>query len=217
MSTVPQHIGKYELQQQLGRGSAGEVWKAHNPLVHQDVAIKLLYPDLQSDPNFMTHFAQQGHLLTSLHYPNLVRVREVNISRPPQANETTAYIVMDYVDGQTLADYIKVTSHQGVFPSPEQIVYLFTSLGIAIDYGHQRGFVHGNIKPGNILLARLNTILALHSCWEMQLASVLHSICRQNRPRGIPSPAVAIFILLALCFTKSVQGYNRSMMRVRSR
>ncbi len=157
MSTVPRHIGKYELEQQLGRGSAGEVWKGHNPLLHQDVAIKLLYPDLQSDPNFMKHFAQQGHLLTSLHYPNLVRVREVNISRPPEANETTAYVVMDYVEGQTLADYINATSHKGIFPSPEQIVYLFTSLGVAIDYGHQRGFVHGNIKPGNILLARHNT------------------------------------------------------------
>ena len=157
MSTVPQHIGKYELKQHLGRGSAGEVWKGHNPLLHQDVAIKLLYPDLQSDPNFMKHFVQQGHLLASLHYPNLVRVREVNISRPPEANETTAYVVMDYIEGQTLADYINNTSRKGIFPSPEQIVYLFTSLGIAIDYGHQRGFVHGNIKPGNILLARQNT------------------------------------------------------------
>jgi serine/threonine protein kinase len=157
MSTVPQHIGKYELKQHLGRGSAGEVWKGHNPLLHQDVAIKLLYPDLQSDPNFMKHFAQQGHLLASLHYSNLVRIREVNISRPPEANETTAYVVMDYIEGQTLADYINTMSHKGIFPSPEQIVYLFTSLGIAIDYGHQRGFVHGNIKPGNILLARQNT------------------------------------------------------------
>lgn len=157
MSTVPQHIGKYELKQHLGRGSAGEVWKGHNPLLHQDVAIKLLYPDLQSDPNFMKQFVQQGHLLTSLHYPNLVRIREVNISRPPDANDTTAYIVMDYIEGQTLTDYINETSRKGNFPSPEQIVYLFTSLGIAIDYGHQRGFVHGNIKPGNILLARQNT------------------------------------------------------------
>jgi serine/threonine protein kinase len=157
MSTVPQHIGKYELKQHLGRGSAGEVWKGHNPLLHQDVAIKLLYPDLQSDPNFMKHFVQQGHLLASLHYPNLVRIREVNISRPPETNETTAYVVMDYVEGQTLADYINTMSRKGIFPSPEQIVYLFTSLGIAIDYGHQRGFVHGNIKPGNILLARQNT------------------------------------------------------------
>ena len=157
MSTVPQHIGKYELKQSLGRGSAGEVWKGHNPLLHQDVAIKLLYPDLQSDPNFMKQFVQQGHLLASLHYPNLVRIREVNISRPPEANETTAYVVMDYIEGQTLADYINATSRKGNFPSPEQIVYLFTSLGVAIDYGHQRGFVHGNIKPGNILLARQNT------------------------------------------------------------
>ncbi len=157
MSIVPpRQIGRYELQEQLGRGSTGEVWKGHNPLVHQDVAIKLLYPDLQSDPNFMTRFAQQGKALTSLHYPNLVRVREVNIARPSEGNETTAYLVMDYIEGQTLTDYINATSRKGIFPSPIQIVYLFTTLGIAIDYGHQRGFLHGNIKPGNILLAKYN-------------------------------------------------------------
>jgi len=156
MSTVPQQVGRYELQQPLGRGSVGEVWKGHNPLVHQDVAIKLLYPDLQSDPNFMTRFVQQGKALSSLHHPNLVRVREVNISRPSEGNETTAYIVMDYIEGQTLTDYINTTSRKGIFPSPEQLVYLFTRLGIAIDYGHQQGFLHANIKPANILLARHN-------------------------------------------------------------
>jgi eukaryotic-like serine/threonine-protein kinase len=156
MSTVPRQIGRYELQQQLGRGSAGEVWKGHNPLVHQDVAIKLLYPDLQSDPNFMTRCAQLGQALTTLHYPNLVHVREIDIARPDGGNETTAYLVMDYIEGQTLTDYINATARKGAFPSPEQIVYLFTSLGLAIDYSHQRGFIHGNIKPGNILLSRHN-------------------------------------------------------------
>src|ERR1019366_2651442 len=156
MSIVPRQIGKYELQQQLGRGSTGEVWKGHNPLVHQDVAIKLLYPDLQSDPNFMTRFTQLGKALTTLHYPNLVHVREVDIARPDGGNETTAYPVMDYIEGQTLTDYINTTARKGTFSSPEQIVYLFTSLGLAIDYSHQRGFIHGNIKPGNILLTRHN-------------------------------------------------------------
>ncbi len=156
MSTVPRQIGKYELQQQLGHGSAGEVWKGHNPLAHQDVAIKLLYPDLQSDPNFMTRFAQQGKALTALHYPNLVHIREVDIARSSEGNETTPYLVMDYIEGQTLTDYINATARKGVFSSPEQIVYLFTSLGLAIDYSHQRGFIHGNIKPSNILLTRHN-------------------------------------------------------------
>src|SRR6266516_103076 len=157
MSTIPRDLGKYELQQHLGRGSAGEVWKGYDTQSHCNVAIKLIHTDLQSDPNFMTRFTREGQVITTLHHPNLVPMREVNISRPPQTNETTAYFVMDYIEGQTLADYINATSHKGNFPSADQIVYLFTTLGVAIDYAHQHGIVHGNIKPGNILLDKHNT------------------------------------------------------------
>jgi serine/threonine protein kinase len=157
MSTIPRDLGKYELQHLLGRGSAGEVWKGYNTQSHSDVAIKLIHSDLQSDPHFLTRFTRAGELLTSLQHANIVRVREATISRPPQTSETTAYLVMDYIEGQTLADYIATTSHKGSFPPADQIVYLFTSIGVAIDYAHQRGIVHGNIKPGNILLDRHNT------------------------------------------------------------
>ncbi len=157
MSTIPRDLGKYELQHLLGRGSAGEVWKGYDTQSHSDVAIKLIHSDLQSDPHFLTRFTRAGEVLTSLQHANIVRVREATIARPPQTNETTAYLVMDYVEGQTLADYIATTSHKGNFPSAKQIVYLFTSIGVAIDYAHQRGIVHGNIKPSNILLDRHNT------------------------------------------------------------
>lgn len=157
MSTIPRDLSKYELQHLLGRGSAGEVWKGYDTQSHSNVAIKLLHSDLQSDPHFLTRFTRAGELLTSLQHANIVRVREATIARPPQTSETTAYLVMDYIEGQTLADYIATTSHKGTFPSADQIVYLFTSIGVAIDYAHQRGIVHGNIKPGNILLDRHNT------------------------------------------------------------
>ncbi len=157
MSTIPRELGTYELQHLLGRGSAGEVWKGYDTQSHSDVAIKLIHSDLQSDPHFLTRFTRAGEMLTSLQHANIVRVREATIARPPQTNETTAYLVMDYVEGQTLADYIAATSHKGNFPTAKQIVYLFTSIGVAIDYAHQRGIVHGNIKPSNILLDRHNT------------------------------------------------------------
>ena len=156
MTTTPQHLGNYELQKQLGRGSAGDVWKAHDLQLRRDVAVKILHTDLQADPNFLTRFSKEGQALTSLHHSNIVQIHDVNIARPPQASETTAYIVMEYIEGQTLADYIHSTSHRGVFPSVSQIVYLFNSLGVAIDYAHQKGIIHGNIKPSNILLNKQN-------------------------------------------------------------
>ena len=158
MSTTPQKLGKYELQALLGKGSVGEVWQAYDLQTRRNVAVKILHPDLQSDPHFFTHFAKEGQTIVSLQHANIIQVYDVNIDRSAQSNEATAYIAMEYVEGHTLADYIHVTSHRGHFPSVAQIVYLFTSLGLALNYLHGQNIVHGNIKPSNILLDKQNTL-----------------------------------------------------------
>ncbi len=156
MSTVPQRLGQYELRQQLGHGNVGEVWKAYDSRLRRDVAIKVIYTDLQSDPNFLTRFTQEGRKVASLHHSNIVQVRDVAINH--QSSNTTAYIVSDYIESQTLGEYIAATRHKGIMLSLTDIVYLFTSLGVAIDYAHQKGVVHGNIKPSNILLDKLHVM-----------------------------------------------------------
>ena len=160
MSTSPRRLGKYELRKLLGSGSAGEVWQGYDLQARRDVAVKLLHPDLlQSDPNFISLFMKNWQPIISLHHPNIVKVHEVNISRPGGTNGTTPYIVMDYVEGQsTLADSIQRTSRSGDFPSVSDIVYLFNSLGQALDYAHEQNIVHGDIKPTNILLDLHNTV-----------------------------------------------------------
>ena len=155
MSTTPRRLGKYELQNLLGHGSIGEVWKGFDVQTRLDVAVKLLHPDLlQNDPNFITRFMKEWEAIAALHHPNIVHVREVDVSRPSEAsNETTPYIVMDYIEGQTtLAEVIQRTSRVGTFPPVSDIVYLFTCIGAAVDYAHEQHIVHNNIKPSNILL-----------------------------------------------------------------
>src|SRR5207302_8399376 len=71
---------------------------------------------------------------------------------------TIAYMVMDYVEGQTLAEYIHHTSSHGDIPSPAEIVQLFTSICLAVDYAHQLGMIHRDLKPSNILLDKRNTL-----------------------------------------------------------
>ncbi len=63
-------------------------------------------------------------------------------------------MVMDYIEGQTLASYLRATSQVGKFPPLEDIVYLFTTIGQAVDYAHHQGMIHRDIKPANILLDR---------------------------------------------------------------
>lgn len=157
MNAVPRRLGRYELRQQVGRGNVGEVWRAYDLRAQRDVAVKIVHTDLQSDPHFLSNFTREGQALTLLHHANIVQVHEVSVARPAQGNETTAYIAMEYVEGQTLVDYINNTSRKGAFPALSEIVYLFTSLGVAIDYAHQQSVIHGNIKPSNILLDKQHT------------------------------------------------------------
>ncbi len=154
MSTAPRRLGNYELLQPLGRGNVGDVWKGRDVALHRDVAVKILHSDLQADPHFMTHFTEKGQSLVLLHHPNLVRVYETTIQRDAESSETIAYIVTEYVEKYTLTDYLQGTSHRGIFPAVSDIVYLFTNLGAALDYAHQNGIIHGNLKPDNILLNR---------------------------------------------------------------
>jgi len=153
----PQYLGKYELQQQLGRGGMAEVWKALDTQLQRYVAIKILHTNLQNDPDFIKRFLREARAVASLHHPNIVQIYDFQIFHTPQSGGTIAYMVMDYVEGHTLADYIAQTSHKRRFPKAEDIVYLFTSISQAVDYAHAHGMIHRDIKPANILLDQRNT------------------------------------------------------------
>src|SRR5712691_10234808 len=155
--TGPQRLGKYELRERLGRGGMAEVWKAYDPQLDRFVAIKILHTDLQADPEFSSRFSREARVIASLHHPNIMQIHDFQLARSPESGHSTAYMVMDYVEGQTLAHYIRATSRVGKFPPAADIVHLFTSISRAIDYAHQHGMIHRDIKPANILLDQRHT------------------------------------------------------------
>src|SRR3989441_1496802 len=157
MNTEPRRLGKYELYERLGQGGMGDVWKAFDPQLRRFVAIKLLLADLQADPDFVARFQREAQLIASLHHPNIVQIHDFQVAGPPETDMPIAYMVMDYVEGSTLAGYIRNTSARGQIPSPIDIVNFFTSISLAVDYAHQKGMIHRDIKPANILLDQHNT------------------------------------------------------------
>lgn len=157
MSTNLRQIDKYILQERLGLGGMAEVWKARDTQLQRYVAIKLLHADLQSDPNFFTRFEREAQLIASLHYPNIIQIYDFRASRVPETGDMQAYMVMDYVEGQTLAQYLLSTAHKGKFPSYPTLLQLFAPICLAVDYAHQKGMIHRDIKPSNILLDKRNT------------------------------------------------------------
>src|SRR6266550_7666941 len=152
MSTHPQQLGKYELHERLGRGGMAEVWKAFDRQLQRYVAIKLLHANLQQDPAFMTRFVREARTIASLRHPNIIHIYDFQTSDPSESSNPFAYMVMEYIEGQTLAQYLRNTSRPGKMPPAAELVNLFASISRAIDYAHQHGMIHRDIKPSNILL-----------------------------------------------------------------
>jgi serine/threonine protein kinase len=157
---APQRLGKYELQELLGRGGMAEVWKAFDAQLKRYVAIKLLHANLQADPDFVHRFVREAQVIAALRHPNIVQIYDFHIVEEGEAGqpeETIAYMVMEYVKGQTLAHYINNTSRKKEFPPAATLLRLLTPISLAIDYAHQQGTIHRDIKPANILLDQSNT------------------------------------------------------------
>ena len=157
MSTHPQQLDKYELHERLGRGGMAEVWKAFDRQLQRYVAIKLLHANLQQDPAFMTRFVREARTIASLRHPNIVHIYDFQTSDPSESSNPFAYMVMEYIEGQTLAQYLRNTSRPGKMPPAAELVNLFASISSAIDYAHQHGMIHRDIKPANILLDQPRT------------------------------------------------------------
>src|SRR5947209_13719365 len=147
MSMYQRRLGKYELQERVARG-AGEVWKAFDTQQRRYVAIKILSVNAQTSADFTPRFYREAQTLAALRHPNIVQVHDFYMAQ----SGSEAYLIMDYVEGPSLADYLDSTSHQGKIPSPDEIVRLLTPLAISLDYAHQRKVIHGALKPASILL-----------------------------------------------------------------
>ena len=154
MSTSLRNLGKFKLQECIGKVGRVETWKAVDPSFRRYVTIKIFHDDQeqQNDPNFISRFEREAKVLRTLQHSNIVSIFDVRIARSPESESITGYLLMDYIEGATLEDYIRNIAQAGKFPSPRDIVYLFKAISSAIDYAHQKGIVHGNIKPANILL-----------------------------------------------------------------
>ncbi len=144
-------LGKYELQERLGSGAVGEIWKAFNTQQRCYVTIKIIPVNAQTSADFTPRFYHEAHILAALHHPTIVPVQDFRMSQ--SGNE--AYIVMDYVEGPSLADYLSATAHTGNIPPPTEIVRLLTPIADALDYAHQHHVIHGALKPDAILLGKM--------------------------------------------------------------
>jgi len=158
MTTNPHHHGQYELQQRFEDEAGHETWKAFATQQRRYVTIKIIHANAQNaTPEVVQRFQREAQKLMSLQHANIAQMGDFLVVQTPDAATTDFWIVTDYVEGISLAEYIHTVTQQGTVPPPVEVVRFLVSVGSAIDYAHQRGVVHGNLNPMNILLDKYGT------------------------------------------------------------
>lgn len=134
--------GRYKIKELIGGGGMSNVYLAHDMILDRDIAIKLLRYDFSNEEELRRRFQREALSTTSLAHPNIVNIFDVG------EDGAIPYLVMEYVPGKTLKDYI--IEHSPI--APERAVKIMKQLASALAHAHHNGIVHRDIKPQNILM-----------------------------------------------------------------
>lgn len=140
--------GRYEIRELIGIGGMANVYRCYDTVDDREVAIKILKDEYLNNEEFIRRFKNESKAIAVLSHPNIVKVYDVSFG------DMIQYIVMEYIDGITLKEYI---NQQGTL-SWKETVHLITQILMALSHAHSKGVVHRDIKPQNMMLLSDGTI-----------------------------------------------------------
>lgn len=140
---VGENVGPYRIVEQLGQGGMATVFKAYHASLDRYVALKVLHPAINQDPNFEARFQREARVVAKLEHSSIVPVYDY------AEHEKRPYLVMKFVEGDTL----KARMDNGPLSSDE-ITKIVDAVGSGLSYAHKQGVLHRDIKPSNVLLAK---------------------------------------------------------------
>jgi serine/threonine protein kinase len=141
-----QKLGRFELLDVVGHGAFGTVYKAHDPQLKREVAIKVPRAGNLATGDELDRFLREARSVAQLRHPSIVSMHEVG------QQDGVPFLVSDFVQGLTLAD--QLTARR---PLPQQAAQLLIAVADALHYAHERGVIHRDVKPSNILLGENDT------------------------------------------------------------
>jgi eukaryotic-like serine/threonine-protein kinase len=143
---MPSIIGRYQVQESIGYGAMGAVYKAFDPLIKRTLAIKTIRLDIpRQSPqykSFIERFYHEARISGTLSHPNIVTLFDIG------EEGGLPYLAMEYVEGETIASILE----RGLRFKPEKVIGLVSQVASAIDYAHTKGVIHRDIKPSNLIL-----------------------------------------------------------------
>ena len=134
--------GRYEIQEVIGVGGMAVVYKAYDNIDDRIVAVKILKDEFLANEEFRRRFKNESKAISLLSHPNIVKIYNVNYG------DRLQYIVMEYVEGITLKEYIEQQGHLGI----KETIHFTMQILRALQHAHDKGIIHRDIKPQNILL-----------------------------------------------------------------
>jgi serine/threonine protein kinase len=142
-SLIGRQIGHYQIVARIGAGGMGEVYRATDTRLNRTVAVKVLSSHLSLRPDLRKRFEREAKAISNLNHPHICTLHDIG-----QA-EGFDYLVMEYLEGETLAKRLK----KGPLPT-EQLLGIAIDIATALDQAHRKGVVHRDLKPGNIMLTK---------------------------------------------------------------
>jgi serine/threonine protein kinase len=139
-------VGKVRIEREIARGGMAEVYLGTHLTLDRAVAVKVMHNYVESDPDLQSRFEREAKVVAGLRHPNIVQIFDYD------TEEGHPYIVMEYLMGPSLAVYLRELHKRGQRLEPIQVARLLITIATALDYAHEQGVVHRDIKPGNIIL-----------------------------------------------------------------
>lgn len=136
------NYGRYEIVRELGKGSMGVVYQAHDPQIGRTIALKVLRPDRVGSEDFVQRFLKEARAIGRMSHPSIVTVYDVG------EDQGTVYIAMEFLEGVPLNAYTRERTL-----TLDEIASIGIQVAESLDYAHARGIVHRDIKPQNIMVA----------------------------------------------------------------
>jgi len=136
-------IGRYEIVRHLARGGMAEVYLARDLLLDRPVALKVLFPEFSGNRSFVERFRREARAAANLNHPNIVSIYDWG------EENGTYFIVMEYIDGLTLREVIRAEGRL----APERAAAIGADIAAALQFAHNGGVIHRDVKPGNVLIS----------------------------------------------------------------